>query len=400
MSFVVSPSSGSVGDPGTLLVKVAGQGLPAGVPTGTVSFYMSGTLLKTVTLDAGGNASHLVSNFPIGNVDIEAVYSGDSKFGQNRATASHFTRMPAGNSYPTRTTLTVSKTAATDSEPVRLTARVTRTAGDYNEPFAGPVLFKVGTRVVGRAQVNAEGVASVDVILPVGLDVVVAAYGGGNTYQESTSAGVTVNVTSSTSQPTETWTVAANVDANNDGILDAVIRKNETGDTAIRILDANGNVVRVETLPRTADPNWLLDTAVDVNNDQSVDLFWRNQNTGATLIWQLNSGKFVKVATLGAPRVAAGWRAVGGGDFNRDGFNDVVWFNDTTNKTSIWTMRGLNVRSLTMINSTPRADGWGLSAVRDVNDDGRPDLVWHNRITNTDFAWLMDNSTVVGSQKV
>ena len=91
---------------------------------------------------------------------------------------------------------------------------------------------------------------------------------------------------------------------------------------------------------------------------------------------------------------------MGGGDFNRDGFDDVVWFNDTTNKTSIWTMRGLNVRSLTMINSTPKAEGWGLSAVRDVNDDGKPDLVWHNRITNADFAWLMDNSTVVGSQKV
>lgn len=66
----------------TLTATVAPANPGSGMPTGTVSFYDSGTLLGTITL-SGGSAALTISTLNVGMHSITAVYSGDPLFTTN-----------------------------------------------------------------------------------------------------------------------------------------------------------------------------------------------------------------------------------------------------------------------------------------------------------------------------
>jgi len=82
-TITFSPNPGQYGQPETLTATVTlapGNPLGTGAPTGTVAFWVSGSLLATVPLNGSGVATYTTSSLPAGTVYIQAIYSSTGGF--------------------------------------------------------------------------------------------------------------------------------------------------------------------------------------------------------------------------------------------------------------------------------------------------------------------------------
>ena len=186
-------------------------------------------------------------------------------------------------------------------------------------------------------------------------------------------------------------------DVNDDGFVDlfwysrasrevlAWHADNSPGDNSF-ILSSN----IIDTVP---DDATLLVGRGDFNNDGYTDLVYRNQRTGANHVLT-NVGRDDE-GNLDLPAVnSRDWYIVGVGDFNNDAKSDLLWRNAKEGSTILWTMDGANVTSaLTLPAVTERA--WHPAAVGDVGGDGNADIVWRNQYTGQSVLWQMVGSLVM-----
>lgn len=394
----VNPTSAYYGQPSVIVARVTGLGIPAGQPTGTVSFYLDDQLLGTVPVDGEGRASMTSSAFPIGYSTVKAVYSGDSNFITSSDEMGRYTRPVAGHYLPTTTTLSVSGPRSNQGQPITLTATVALESGDSNQPFTGNVIFLADGLQIGSAAVTPAGIAVLTVdSLGLGTHSLTAIYSGDSAYYTSDSATVEHTVTPAPqfqSLATSAALVAVG-DIDGDGNDDLIWRDEATGGNSVQFLDSNGKVARTVDLLPMNDNRWKLESAGDFNGDGKGELVWRNTETGRVLMWKVFNEKVSGIQLVLGAQVQPGWRIVGTGDFNSDGQADLAWRNDDNGKAVIWAMRGHGVRGVTGLGPVARNLDWSIETVRDVNGDGRPDLVWRNQSTGANAVWLMKGTNFV-----
>lgn len=119
----------------------------------------------------------------------------------------------------------------------------------------------------------------------------------------------------------------------------------------------------------------------DFDGDGVSDIFWRNQSTGANLIWPAGDSN-------GAWTVASvtdrDWKVAGVGDFDGDGHADVFWRHGTSGANAIWRSADSNMRQVV---ATVPDQGWQLAGVGDFDGDGRSDLLWRHAATGMNAIW-------------
>jgi FG-GAP-like repeat/Cadherin-like len=130
-----------------------------------------------------------------------------------------------------------------------------------------------------------------------------------------------------------------------------------------------------------AFPRPIYAGAGDFNRDGFTDLLWVNSSTGQTSEYLgSQSGLFTPVGT---PSSKNGWTLLSQGDFNGDNTPDVVWQNLSTDRSSadagqieVWL--GQRGQAFKALPSTDKAfsDEWQLAAQGDFNGDGVTDLMW------------------------
>jgi len=92
------------------------------------------------------------------------------------------------------------------------------------------------------------------------------------------------------------------------------------------------------------------------------------------------------------------WKIVGSGDFNRDGWPDLVWQHQTDGRIAVWKMNGA-----TLLDGAPISPGqlpdlnWKIRAVGDMNGDDMPDLIWQHRVDGRVAVWLMNGTTMTSA---
>jgi hypothetical protein len=97
-------------------------------------------------------------------------------------------------------------------------------------------------------------------------------------------------------------------------------------------------------------------------------------------------------ATTSAAAIAA---AVSGVvyDFSGDGKPDILWRNRMTGVNEVWFMRGVTRIGLGVLPTVPEPE-WMLGGGGDFNGDGKPDVLWHNSNWGGSVVWHMDGSTL------
>jgi hypothetical protein len=187
-SLTATPNPVSAGQTLTLTATLTGDG--SVWPTGTVSFLNGSALLGTATLNSSGVATLTTTSLAAGTNSLTAQYSGNASFLSSTSAAVSVTV----NSQATTTSLTASPNPVATGQTLTLTAAVNETGSTVP---AGAVSFMSGSTLLGTATLNSSGVATLTTAsLAAGTYSLTAQYAGNASFLSSTSAAVSVTVSS------------------------------------------------------------------------------------------------------------------------------------------------------------------------------------------------------------
>lgn len=125
-------------------------------------------------------------------------------------------------------------------------------------------------------------------------------------------------------------------------------------------------------------------------------LFWRHNESGAVASWHMDGNLQISGGPVGSGVIAdLNWQVVGTGDFNGDGYTDLVWHHATEGWISVWLLLGDTMIDGRLLTPNRVADvNWRIAAVGDFNQDGRSDLIWQHP-TQGVAVWIMNGTTLV-----
>ncbi|MEP6501997.1 MAG: hypothetical protein ABJD97_01600 [Betaproteobacteria bacterium] len=211
------------------------------------------------------------------------------------------------------------------------------------------------------------------------------------------------------------WRIAAAADFDRDGRSDLLWHNADTGESQLWLMDAHRIRSRRTVLgengsPARVGPPWRIVGAGDFNRQGWGDILWHNDASNESQLWMLAEHRVIARATVvgenNAPAfVGLPWRIVGCGDFNRDSGTDILWHNDVTNETQVWLMERHRVGGRATVlfeDGKPAFVGlpWSIVSTGDLDDDRHADIIWHNDATGETQAWLMDMHRVRGRATV
>ncbi len=191
------------------------------------------------------------------------------------------------------------------------------------------------------------------------------------------------------------------LDFNGDGEPDMLLQ-NEDGFLAAWFMRGE-QVVNASSFdpPTTSDPGLLLVGVGDFNQDQKPDLMFQHRTgvrSGLLMVWIMDGVRLVRSANLEEEAAEPGWNAAGVGDYNFDGWPDVIG-QSADGVMSVKFCRGTDVIGLSRfqpeaaLGSSGQIDlSWRLVGNADVNGDGRMDLLFQREggLSRPMAVWFMN----------
>jgi subtilisin family serine protease len=131
----------------------------------------------------------------------------------------------------------------------------------------------------------------------------------------------------------------------------------------------------------------------DFNADGWSDIVWRNTSTGQLYAWFMSGTRQVSGSFFTPATVANVWQVQGIGDLDGDGDNDLLWHNTSTGQLYAWFMDGLAQVNGNFLTPSSVATVWQIQGLADLNADNKLDILWRNTSTGQLYAWFMDGIT-------
>jgi len=145
-----------------------------------------------------------------------------------------------------------------------------------------------------------------------------------------------------------------------------------------------------EPLLGPPEAGWRLPPAGDFNQDGLQDVLWRDHTANEITVALMNGTRLLEMGPSLPGPPGADWVVVNGdGDFNLDGMADVLWYDPPTNRIEVWLMQGTVPLEQGAAIQGPPGDGWTCVPAADFNLDGMADVLWYNPTTNRMSVWLM-----------
>jgi hypothetical protein len=203
-----------------------------------------------------------------------------------------------------------------------------------------------------------------------------------------------------TSSQTFTWTVTdvPSIDPGTDFDLNGSpdLLWQRTDGTLVAWAMQGTTLTRGEYLTPSAvaDPNWRIAGVADFNRDGWPDLLWQHRLNGGLAAWFMRGTTMVSATLLNPAAVADPlWKVVGVADFNADGSPDLLWEHQTSGGLVVWFMNGTSLVSASWLSPSGSTDlNWKVAVVADFDADGKPDLLWQNKVTGGLIVWFMNAS--------
>jgi hypothetical protein len=202
------------------------------------------------------------------------------------------------------------------------------------------------------------------------------------------------------STPGSSWVIEGGGDFNNDQSVDIVWRElGSLGATGVWFMN-NNQFLGAQFINQTNNPstpvytasNWRIDGIADFTGDGKADLLWRDYISGTQYVWVMNGTNYV--SQFQAPGVIdSSWKISGVADFNGDGVQDIFWRQDSTGNNAYWQMNSgfQSINNGVFFGLTSATLGWTVEDVGDLNADSKPDIIW-KAPDGAHWAWMLGNS--------
>ncbi len=190
VALTSAPNPSVIGQPVTLTANAAAVAPGAGVPSGSIDLLDGVTVVGSATLDASGTATLATTSLGVGSHTLTARYSGDAAFTGATSGAVAHDVVATGSTV----TLTASSDPSVTGQALTFTAAVVTTSPG---PLpTGPVSFREGATLLGSANLDATGHASVTLPnLAVGTHAITADYAGDGVVGAGSSSPLTITRT-------------------------------------------------------------------------------------------------------------------------------------------------------------------------------------------------------------
>jgi hypothetical protein len=143
---------------------------------------------------------------------------------------------------------------------------------------------------------------------------------------------------------------------------------------------------------------WRAAATGDFNGDGYSDIVLQNTN-GSLAIWEMNGTSLQNPIAL-PPSLdpGAAWRLFGTGDFNGDHNPDFLFQNTQSGDVAIWEMNGVALFNAAVIASPGTA--WAVKAIGDYNGDGMSDILLQNKNDGSLAMWFMNGLNLLPATTV
>jgi hypothetical protein len=189
-------------------------------------------------------------------------------------------------------------------------------------------------------------------------------------------------------------------DFNGDGRADLVVayqalpKAGEPGGREI-IWDMHATVAEPTlTSPPLADDGWRVVGTGEFDGEGGPDLLWRHPDLG--LVFSFATAEDLAEPDFGSPLApppdtTLDALAVGSGDFDGNGWPDLLLWEPATGELRLWYLGRLAI--VGSGGTDPPGDGdlaWRPAATGDFDGDGAPDILWRHAAGGALRVWIMD----------
>jgi hypothetical protein len=184
---------------------------------------------------------------------------------------------------------------------------------------------------------------------------------------------------------------------NLDGQTDILWHHNRRGETAVWLMNGT-NFSTAAWITNDLDSGWQIAATADFNRDGQTDLFWRNPATGQNAIWLMQTTN--RIGRNAVEMGSTDFYVAGAGDFDGDGFSDILWCHKSKDVAAVWFMKGTNWSG--QIGWLPNRKDWywQAAATGDFNNDGFADIVWRHQGNGRNAIWFMEGTNLVRSVEI
>jgi hypothetical protein len=206
------------------------------------------------------------------------------------------------------------------------------------------------------------------------------------------------------------WEIAGTGDFDGDTDTDILWRNYGAGPfsgwNVIWYMNTAGGITGYGYLSGITDLGWRIVGTGDFDGDGDTDILWRNCGAGDfagwNVVWYLN-GETVDGYGYLTGITDLDWRIVGTGDFDLDGDLDILWryygAGDYQGWNAIWYMNGEGIASYGYLSAISDL-AWEIAGTGDFNNDGYMDILWRyygaGGLQGWNCIWYMQGEGIIG----